>query len=79
MSTYMIRRAPEPGYRWFVRDGESGAVLGWFDYDVAQWFAAEQRQAGRQVEIGYGWRSLWQPLRARQPQREPGSEPEAGG
>jgi hypothetical protein len=78
MNTYMIRSAPEPGYRWFVRDTESGAVLGWFHYQRAQWFAAEQRQAGRQVEMGYGWRSLWQPPRARQQERQPRSEPEAG-
>ena len=73
----MIRRAPEPGCRWLVRDGENGAVLGWFDYQVARWFANEQRQADRQVEIGYGWRGLWQPPRARQRQ-QPCSEPEAG-
>jgi hypothetical protein len=73
----MIRREPQPGYRWFVRDTESG-VLGWFDYQVAHWFAEEQRQAGRDVEIGYSWRSLWQPSRARQPERQPRSEPEAG-
>ena len=78
MNTYMIRSAPEPGYRWFVRDAESGAVLGWFHYQRAHWFAAEQRQAGRRVEIGYGWRSLRPPPQARQPQRQPRAEPEAG-
>jgi hypothetical protein len=78
MNTYMIRREPEPGYRWFVRDGESGAVLGWFDYQVACWFAADQRQAGRKVEVGYGWHSLRQPGRACRAERQPRSEPEAG-
>ena len=78
MNTYMIRSAPEPGYRWFVRDAESGAVLGWFHYQLAHWFAAEERQSGRQVEIGYGWRSPWQPRPARQEERQPRSEPEAG-
>jgi hypothetical protein len=73
----MIRRTPELGYRWFVHDGDSGAVLGWFDYQ-AHWFADEQRQAGREVEIGYSWRSLCQPRRPRQPDRQPRSEPEAG-
>jgi len=68
MNTCLIRSAPEPGYRWFVRDAESGAVLGWFHYQRAHWFAAEQRQAGRQVEIGYGWRSLWRAPQARRPQ-----------
>jgi len=64
MNTYMVRREPEPSYRWFVRDTESGAVLGWFDYE-AHWFADEQLGAGRRVEIGYSWRSLWQPCPAR--------------
>ena len=32
MNTYLVRRVPEPVYRWFVRDVESGAVLEWFDY-----------------------------------------------
>ncbi len=78
MNTYMIRREPEPGYRWYVRDPDSGAVLGWFDYQVAHWFADEKRQAGREVEIGYSWHSLWQPPQARQQERQPRSEPEAG-
>jgi hypothetical protein len=43
MNTYMIRTEPEPGYRWLVRDGESGADLGCFDYQVAHWLADEQR------------------------------------
>ena len=78
MNTYMVRREPELGYRWFVRDTDSGAVLGWFDYEVAHWFADDQQHVGRQVEICYGWRSLWQPPRDRQPERQPRSEPEAG-
>lgn len=78
MSTYMIRRQPEPGYRWYVRDADSGAVLGWFDYQLALWFADQERQSGRKVEIGYSWRILWQRFRARQPQRQPRSEPDAG-
>jgi hypothetical protein len=53
----MIRMQPEPGYRWYVRDADSGAVLGWFDYQVASWFAADQRQVGRDVEIGRARRS----------------------
>jgi hypothetical protein len=61
MNDYMIRRAPEPGYRWYVRDADSGAVLGWFDYQVVHRFADERRQTGREVEIGCGWRSFWQP------------------
>jgi hypothetical protein len=77
-SADMIRRAPELGCRWYVRDADSGDVLGWFDYQVARWFADEQRQAGREVEIGYSWRSLWQPHPARQEERRPRSEPEAG-
>jgi hypothetical protein len=78
VNTYMIRRQPEPGYRWYVRDAGSGAVLGWFDYQVACWFAADQRQARREVEVGYGWRSLRQPRRARLAGRQPRAEPEAG-
>jgi hypothetical protein len=78
MNTYVIRRQPEPGYRWYVRDADSDAVLGWFDYQLAHCFAAQERQTGRQVEIGFSWRSLWQPPRAHQPQRQPRSEPEAG-
>ena len=75
MNTYMIRRHPEPGCRWHVRD----AVLGWFSYQVARRFADEQRQTGRQVEIGYSSRDLQDRLpRARRPQRQPHSEPEAG-
>jgi hypothetical protein len=54
-------------------------VLGWFDHQVAHWFADEQRQAGRQVEIGCGWRSLRQPRPARQEERQQRSEPEADG
>jgi len=80
MNTYMIRSEPEPGYRWFVRDADSGAVLGWFDFHMAHWFAEEQRQAGRDAEIGYGWRSLWQPPpRDRQLGRQPRSEPGRAG
>ena len=78
MNTYIVRREPEPGHRCFVSDAESGAVLGWFDHQVAHWLADEQRHSGREVQIGYGWRSLWQPPSARQPQRQPRSEPEAG-
>jgi len=78
MNTYMIRSASEPGYRWFVRDAESGAVLGWFDFQVAHWFADEQRYAGREVEIGFGLRNLWRLPEVRQTQRQPRSEPEAG-
>jgi hypothetical protein len=74
----MIRRQPEPGYRWYVRDAGSGAALGWFDYQVACWFAADQRHPGREVEVGYNWRSLRQPRRARQADRQPHAEPEAG-
>lgn len=76
MNTYVIRKAPEPGYRWFVRDTESGAVLGWFDHQVAHWFADEQHRAGRQVEIGCSRHSPRQTL-THQPQRQPRSEPEA--
>jgi hypothetical protein len=78
MTTCKVRNEPEPGHRWFVRDARSGAVLGWFDFGMAHWFADDQRQFGRQVEIGYGWASLWQPPRAGRPQREPSPEPEAG-
>jgi hypothetical protein len=46
---------------------------------LAHWFAGQQRQDGRQVEIGYSWRSLWQPARARQRQRQPRSEPDDAG
>jgi hypothetical protein len=74
----MVREAPEPGYLWYVRDANSGAVLGCFDYQVAHWFADERRQTGREVEIGYGWRSLWQPRAARGLERQPRPEPEAG-
>ena len=73
----MVRSEPGPGYRWLVRDAGSGAVLGWFDYRAC-WFADQQRQAGRQVEIGYGWRCLWQPPGARQRRRQRCSEPEGG-
>ena len=78
MSTYIVRSEPEPGHRWFVRDAGSGAVLGWFDYQVANWLADAQRGIGRKVEIGFNWRSLWQQPGARQLQRQPRSEPEAG-
>jgi hypothetical protein len=73
----MVRSEPEPGYRWLVGDAGSGAVLGWFGYRAC-WFADQQGQAGRQVEIGYGGRCLWQPPRARQRRRQPCSEPEGG-
>jgi len=66
MSSNIVRSQPEPGHRWFVRDTQSGAILGWFDHQVAHWHAHEQRQFGRDVEIGYIWRSLWQPPRAGQ-------------
>jgi len=62
MNTYIVRRRPEPGSRWFVRDAGSGAVPGWFDCQLAHWYADEQqRHSGRKVEIGYRWRSLCQP------------------
>jgi hypothetical protein len=35
MNTYIVRRRPELGYRWFVPDASSGAVLGWLDCQLA--------------------------------------------
>ena len=78
MNTYMVRSEPEPGYGWCVRDAGGGAVLRWFDYQVACWFAAEERQAGREVEVGYSWRRLRRPGRARRAERRPWAEPKAG-
>ena len=78
VNTYMVGGAPGPGYRGWVRDAGSGAVLRWFDDQVACWFAAEERQAGREVEVGYSWRSLREPGRARRAERQPRADLEAG-
>jgi hypothetical protein len=44
VNTYMIRRQPEPGYRWYVRDAGTGAVLGG---STTRWRAGSQLTSAR--------------------------------
>jgi hypothetical protein len=46
MSTPIVRKEPEPGYWWYVRYTDGGAVLGWFDYQAASWHAAPGTRGG---------------------------------
>jgi hypothetical protein len=69
-------RTREPAGDVPQHDRDRGARV--VRHQVACWFAAEERRAGREAGVGYSWHSLWRPGRPRRAERQPRADPEAG-